>query len=95
MFAFKKVFAVGAALAALAVPTLAFADDCDDHARVEHVQYRDGGAIERLRNQIARERAELVRDERGHRWNEVNRDRMQIARHQRELRELTRGRGRR
>lgn len=84
MFGLEKVVAVAVALAALAVPSLALADDWG-HRDVRRDEY---ARLERLRAQIEHDRFELARAEREHRWVEAREERREIRQHERQLREL-------
>jgi hypothetical protein len=88
MFAFKKMLILGATLAALAIPSLASADDYD-----RRDVRRDDYAVAQLRSEIARDRIEIQRDERMHRWAEARQERRELERHEMQLRELLRDRG--
>lgn len=83
MFGLNKVIIVATSLAALAIPSLALADDSD------HREYRrDDSAVEQLRAEITRDRMELRRDLREHRWAEARRERREIERREARLQEL-------
>ena len=94
MFGLKKIVPVLVATFALAIPSLALADDHDQNRGVdrrdEHgvVDRRDERAIAQTREEIARDRVELDRDVRLHRWAEAQRERREIERHEQQLREL-------
>lgn len=87
MFGLKKVASIAVAIAALAVPSLALADDYD------HREPRrdDHGMIERLRAEIRHDKLELRRDLREHRWAEARAERREIQRREWQLERLTRG----
>jgi len=87
MFGLKKIIPVLAAVAALAVPSLALADD-HDHGR--SVDRRDEHAIVELRDRIARDRIDMERDLRMHRWEEARRVRREIDRTEQVLRDMIR-----
>jgi len=87
MFA-KKWFALAAALAALTIPTLALADDHDGRREYS----RRDAEIAQLRADIARDRLEIARDMRLHRWEQVRREKRDLARDERQLAELMRHR---
>jgi len=87
MFGLKKVIIVATSLAALAIPSLALADDYD-----RRDFRRDDSAVEQLRAEIARDRMELRRDLREHRWTEARRERREIERREARLQELLRAR---
>jgi len=79
----KKIIAVAVTLAAVAIPSLALADN-DDYDRVR----RDDSAIVQLKNEIRRDRVELSRFEREHRWWKVRAERREIERREAELNRL-------
>ena len=83
MFGLKKIAIVATTLAALAVPSLALADDHDGRG-----DRRDDYAVTELRAEIQRDRLELRRDEREHRWAEARQERREIERKEARLREL-------
>jgi len=79
----KKIIAVAVTLAAVAIPSLALADNDDyDHVR------RDDSAIVQLKNEIRRDRVELSRFEREHRWQQVRAERREIERREAQLNRL-------
>ncbi len=85
MFGLKKVIVVATSLAALAIPSLALADDYD------HRDFRrDDSAVQELRAEIARDKMELRRDLREHRWDEARREKREIERREARLEELLR-----
>lgn len=88
MFRSKKIIAAVVALAALTIPSLALADN-DDRRDIR----RDDYAIVQLRAEIARDRVEIRRDERMHRFEEARRERRELDRREAQLRELLRDRG--
>ncbi len=89
MFGLKKIAIVATTLAALAVPSLALADDYD-HGRNDF--HRDDYAVAQLRAEIQRDRMELRRDMREHRWAEARQERREIEHKESRLRELLRHR---
>jgi hypothetical protein len=89
MFGFKKVVILAASLAALAIPSLASADDYD------HRELRNDREIAQLRVEIRRDRLELDRDLRMHRWEAARRERRELDRHEARLNALLRHDGRR
>lgn len=70
----------------LTLPTLAFADDHEGRGESP----RDDAQVVQLRADIARDRFEIARDARMHRWQDVRRERRDLERDQRRLAELTR-----
>ena len=79
----KKIIAVAVTLAAVAIPSLALADNDDyDHVR------RDDYAIVQLKNEIRRDRVELWRFEREHRWQQARTERREIERREAQLNRL-------
>ncbi len=89
MFGLKKIAIVATTLAALAVPSLALADDYD-HGRNDF--HTGDYAVAQLRAEIQRDRMELRRDMREHRWAEARHERREIERKESRLRELLRHR---
>ncbi|HSQ62264.1 MAG TPA: hypothetical protein VLM85_03590 [Polyangiaceae bacterium] len=85
----SRWLALAAALAALTLPTLAFADDHEGRRESR----RDDAEIVQLRADIAHDRFEIARDARMHRWQDVRRERRDLERDQRRLAELMRHRG--
>lgn len=84
MFGLKKIAIVATTLASLAVPSLALADDHDGRGDWR----RDDYAVAELRAEIQRDRMELRRDMREHRWAEARHERREIERKEARLREL-------
>ena len=93
MFGFKKIVTAAVAVAALAIPSLALADN-DDGRRDRDVG-RDNYVVEQLRAEIQRDRLELNRDLREHRWVAARREQNEIRAKQYRLNELLRARGER
>ncbi len=89
MFRSKKWVAIFAALAALTIPSLALADDHDGWRGEPR---RDQAQATQLRADIARDRFEIRRDERMHRWEDARRERRDLARDEQRLMELLRHR---
>jgi len=84
MFGLKKIVPALAAVIALSIPSLALADD--------HVG-RDVGrdhAVVQLRDEIAREKIDVARDMREHRWEAARQAQRQMDRHEQALRDLLR-----
>jgi len=87
MFGFKKVATIAVTLASLAVPSLALADD---HDGFRGNRNNDDYAIAQLRAEIQRDRIELARDRREHRWQTARREMREIERREAKLREMLR-----
>ncbi len=85
----KKLIVILTTLAAVSLPTLAFADEHDGHARTSDVR-RDDMEIARLRVDIAHRRADIARDERAHRFADARRDRAVLRKEVRQLERLMR-----
>jgi len=86
MFGLKKLVVVATTLTALAIPSLAMADDYDHRGR----DRGDDRAIAVLRAEIQRDRIELKRDEYNHRWEKARQERREIEQREARLRELMR-----
>jgi hypothetical protein len=93
MFGLKKIVPALAAVIALSIPSLALADDHGRRdVRSTRDRDRDDHAVVELRAEIARDRVELQRDVRAHRWEDARREKRELERHEQQLRELTQGR---
>ena len=86
MFGFKKIAIVATTLAALAVPSLALADDYDHRDN----RGNNDRAIAQLRFEIQRDKVELDRDLRAHRYAAARQEKREIERREAQLRELLR-----
>ncbi|HEY1954690.1 MAG TPA: hypothetical protein VGH28_03745 [Polyangiaceae bacterium] len=84
MLSIKKIVAIATTLAAVAVPSLALADN--DYVR------RDDYSIQQMRNQVQHDKWELARAQRQHRWADVRADRQNLQRDQWQLNRMLRHR---